>query len=178
MKYFLAIFVFVSLHVHADIYKLALPSDSGLKFYWWPNLPEVSGWHHDRDHSIHYGANAQAPDGYTFSNAETVIYASAIFKPRVPDIENLKHFIKNDHVKFKHNANLTIKKADPMVTGDGFEFESFTFFPVDKGNWEQVAYGEEGDYYLVFTVSSRSNEGYKKSWVAYEQFIKNYKKQP
>ncbi len=62
-----------------------------------------------------------------------------------------------------------------MLTSDGSELESFTFFPAGKGNWEQVAYGEEGDYYLVFTVSSRSKDGFEKSWGAYEQFVKNYK---
>jgi len=176
MRYLLVIFVLASLQVQAEIYKLAIPSDSGMKFYWWPVLPDVAGWHHDRDHSVHYGANAQAPDGYTFANSETVIYATAVFKPRIPDIGSLKSFIENDQTKFKNAVIVVVKETNTMLTSDGVELKSYTFFPADKGNWEQVAYGEEGDYYLVFTISSRSKNGFEKSWSAYEQFVKNYKR--
>ncbi len=162
--------------VQAEIYKLALPSNAGMKFYWWPILPNVTGWHHDRDHSIHYSANTQAPDGYTFANAETVIYARAIFKPRVPNLNDIASFIENDQVKFKSDGNIIVSETTAVFTSDNTELKSFTFSPTKTGNWEQVAYGEEEEYYLIFTISSRSKDGFNKSSSFYEQFINNYKK--
>jgi hypothetical protein len=49
----------------ADIEKIAIPGERGLQFYWWPKVPLVEGWRHDREHSLHYSVNALAPNGFT-----------------------------------------------------------------------------------------------------------------
>jgi len=77
----------------AEIQKFANPCDQGICFSWWPKLPRVAGWHQDQDQSYNYKINAQAPDGRTFANAETVIYANAIYKPRVPESKTLQDLI-------------------------------------------------------------------------------------
>ena len=163
----------------AEIEKVALPCQQGFCFYWWPKLAAVEGWHHDREHSYRYSANAQAPDGYTFANAESVIYAKAFYKPRVPKTTSLEILIKEDQEQFlSRDPNITVSQVDSMVTGDGHVLKSFTFFPKEKGNWEQVSYGEEADFYLIFTVSSRTKEGFQKTLDAYEKFIKRYTEKP
>jgi hypothetical protein len=73
----------------AEIEKVAIPTDNGLTLHWWPKLPDVAGWHFDREASYHYGFAAWAPDNFTFSNAETVIYARAVYKPRDPERSRL-----------------------------------------------------------------------------------------
>lgn len=160
----------------ADIEKLATSCERGLCFHWWPKLPEIDGWHHDREQSFNYGINALAPDGFSFANADTVMYAKAIYKPRKPEVTSLEDLIEHDLRDFAANATgVEITEAPALRTADGQSLRSLTFFPAKKGNWERVAYGEEGDFYLVFTISSRSLDGYLASAKAYEEMIRRYR---
>ena len=170
----------ISLLCSAEIYKVAIPDGScgTICFYWWPVLPKVDGWEQDMPSSYHYGVNAQAPSGESFAAAESVIYAKALYKPRMPEIKSLEQLIKNDQREFKKHSKLTITQVDSINTSDGKEFKSFRFFPKGSGNYERVSYGEEGEFYLVFTLSSRSEKGYKSSMPAYIQFISQYRENP
>jgi hypothetical protein len=164
---------------HAEIEKLAIPGNKGLRLLWWPKLPDVLGWYHDREHSVYYGFNALSPDGFTFANAETVIYARAIYKPRDPDTKSLEMLIEKDKKTFLANSpGMAIQEVASVSTADGKKMRSFTFFPKGKGNWERVSYAEEGEFYLIFTVSSRSMAGYKAAASAYERLIGLYKEKP
>jgi hypothetical protein len=163
----------------AEIEKIAVPCDGKISFYWWPQLTAVQGWHQDREHSYMCGANAQAPDGFTFGDAEAVVYAKALYKPRIPKTESLEILIKDDKEQFlSRDPSITVSEVDPLITGDGQVLKSFTFFPKGEGNWAQVSYGEEGEFYLVFSVSSRTKEGFTKVLGAYKQFITQYKQKP
>ena len=162
--------------LHAEIEKIATTGSQGIDFFWWPKLEAVSGWHHERGPSLNYGANALAPDGHTFGDAETVIYARAIYKPRAPEAESLAIFIERDHRDFaKNSPAIQIEEASTLTTGDGKKLRSFTFTPTADGNWEQVAYGEEGDFYLVFTVSSRTSSGLQAALPTYLKLVAQYK---
>ena len=164
----------------AEIYKVAVPDErcGTVCFYWWPVLPKVDGWQQDMPNSYHYSANAQAPVGKSFSNAESVIYAKALFKPRMPETKSLSQLVTDDQNKFKKDSNPVISQLEPLKTGDGKEVKSFQFFPKEKGNYERVSYGEEGEFYLVFTLSSRSKKGYEKAMSAYKQFVEQYREKP
>ena len=176
MIYIFAMLVLFSVSASAEIEKFAQMCEQQICFYWWPKLPEVKGWHHEREHSYLYSANAQAPDGYTFANAEYVVYAKAIYKPRDPETKSLKMLIENGKNDFvSKDPSILITEAEPLVTGDGQIMKSYTFFSKGKGNWERVSYGEKGDFYLIFTVSSRTEQGYKVALSAYKQFVNRYK---
>jgi hypothetical protein len=161
---------------HAEIEKNARRCDHTLCFYWWPKLPPLKGWHQDRPSSFHDSINALAPDGQTFANAEAVIYARAIFKPRAPDVKSLDQLIENDKADFLvRSRDISIEPASSPVTGDGQSLRSLSFIPGGSGNWERVSYGEEGNYYLLFTLSSRSERAFKDAMSAYETLIATYK---
>jgi hypothetical protein len=161
----------------AEIEKLAIPCETRLCVHWWPRLPRLAGWHHDREHSLYHGANALAPDGFTFKDAETVIYARALYKPRVPDTPSLASLIEADKRELlEKDPTIVIAEAEAMTTGDGQALRSFTFLPREDGNWERVAYGEEGDFFLLFTISSRSREGFRARAAAFEDLIRRYRK--
>jgi hypothetical protein len=163
----------------AEIEKIAMPSKSGFSFHWWPKLTLPTGWHHERDQSLANGINAIAPDGFTFGDAETVMYAKAIYKPRDPELKSLDMLIARDRKDFLENEpSLKTSAATSLATGDGRQLKSVVFSPTTKGNWERVTYGEEGEFYLVFVVSSRSESGFKKSSKAYEQLVRGYKEKP
>ena len=165
--------------VHAEIEKIAIPGEKGVSFYWWPKLAPVDGWHQDREHSFYYSANALAPDGFTFKNAESVMYAKAIYKPRVPTLKSLDALIENDKKDFEENIpGVSVREVAALSTADGQKLRSFTFFPTSTGNWERVSYGEEDDFYLIFTISSRSQASFNTAVVAYEKLIAGYQKNP
>jgi hypothetical protein len=161
---------------NARIEKTAIPCKTGLCLYWWPSLGTVKGWHHDQETSIKNAINAEVPDGFTFSNAESVIYAKAIYKPRQPETKSLEMLIKDDKATFlAEDSTIEISKVEPLRTADGRTLESYTYFPREKGNWEEVSYGEEGDFYLVFAVSSQTKAGFEKALETYKEFIGEYK---
>jgi hypothetical protein len=179
LRLLLVLVVALSAPAYAEMEKLAVLCENKICFNWWPKLPAVKGWHHERDHSYKYSVNAQAPDGYTFANAEFVIYAKALYKPRIPETKSLEMLIKDDKKQFlSQDSNIVITEVEPLATGDGKIMKSFTFFPKQNGNWERVSYGEEGDFYLVFTISSRTKEGYTRAVEDYKQFVSHYKEKP
>jgi hypothetical protein len=162
--------------VNAEIEKFGRPCETGLCLYWRPKLAPVEGWHHEPGPSQQYGANALAPDGSTFMDAETVMYAKAFYKPRITETKSLEALIENDKRGFLANVpGVVIANTKPLSTGDGKKLKSVTFFPTSQGNWERVSYGEEGEFYLLFTVSSRTKAGYEKALPAYEAMIRGYK---
>ena len=169
---FVIIFVLLSVvavPTHAAIEKTALTScENGICFYWWPILPKIDGWHQDREDSFHYSINALAPDGFTFVNAVTVMYARAIYKPQRSEIKSLDMLIADDKTQFIENdPGTTIAAAPPLTTGSGNKLVSFTFIPKAPGSWERVSYGEEGDFYLIFTISSKSAADLQKAMPNY-----------
>jgi hypothetical protein len=175
----LLVLLLIPLPVFSEIEKVGQPCEKGICVAWWPKLTSAKGWHHEREASFANGMNIQVPDGFTFSNSETVIYAKALYKPRTPEIKSLDMLIKSDREEFvTQEPSIVVSEAKAPKTANGKSLTSFTFFPKDKGNWEQVSYGEEGDFYLIFTISSRSRKGFSRSLSIYEQYIGQYKEKP
>lgn len=176
---FLIFFLFLLSYpyiAHAEIEKIAIPSDKGFTLYWWPKLPTIPGWHQDRNQSYQFKANALTLDGTTFANAETIMYAKAIFKPRHPDAKSIDMFISKDVKDFLLNVpGIEIRETERLATADGKKLRSFEFIPVKSGNWEKVTYGEEGEFFLICTLSSRSKKGYEARLIDYENLIHRYK---
>ncbi|MGZ8984688.1 MAG: hypothetical protein ACXW11_12205 [Methylotenera sp.] len=160
---------------HGEIEKIATVCDAAICFNWWPKLSVIEGWHQDKQQSFNFKANAQAPNGYTFSDAETVIYAKAIYKPREPELTSLEGLIERDISDFKkQDPTIKIDKTSEIQTKNNTSLKSYTFFLSQNGNWEQVSYGEEGEFYLIFTISSRSKQGFDKFYQDYKRFINEY----
>jgi hypothetical protein len=182
MKTMAAVCCFIllfSLSTQAEIEKNAVMCDTGICFYWWPKLPELKGWRQDKEMSFKFSANALAPEGHSFADAEAVMYATANYKPRMPETKSLAMFIAGDKEQFlSADPSLTITPCDALATGDGQKLLCFSYFPKSDGNWEQVSYGEEGDFYLVFTLSSRSKQGFDKTLAAYREMVSHYRAKP
>lgn len=174
-----SLMILTCVNVNAEIEKMGVPCKEKLCLLYWPKLASVKGWHHDREASEAYGMNAQVPEGFTFADAKTVIYARALYKPGIPETTSLDMLIQDDRKEFlARDPEMTIAEVPPLKTADGQSLRSFTFSSKKEGNWEQVSYGEEGDYYLVFTVSSRTKGGFKEALGSYGKFITSYKEKP
>src|SRR5882672_8774675 len=150
MKGFVAAAMFaVSLSSFADVEKIATMGQGGIALHWWPKVVVPDGWHHERGPSLQNGFNVLVPNGFDFSNAESVIYASALYKPREPKLKTLQALIDKDRRDFLgKDPTLAAKDADPIKSADGKAMRSVTFLPKGKGNWEQITYGEETEFYL------------------------------
>jgi hypothetical protein len=158
-----------------DIFKLAIPTDKGMQFYWWPILPEIPGWRHDEDISRANGVNMLIPVGKTFSNAPAVMYARALFKPRIPETRSLAQLIANDRATFETDVPGTVVSELPAIAdGDGKTLRCYSFFPPGKGSWELVAYGEEGEFYLVFTVSGNAKAALNRATTDFSKVVAGY----
>lgn len=164
---------------NAQIQRVAQMCSTGICLYWWPMLPAVPGWHQDLDASYQEAANALAPDGYTFANAPTVMYAKALYKPRVPETSSVAKLIDQDRQEALHaDPQQTVVGAGEMSTADGSRLQVYTFFPRGPGTWERVAYGQEGSYFLIFAISSRTKAGYEKAMPAYRFMVTHYGSKP
>ena len=143
----------------AEILKFMIPSEKGLSAKWWPKVPALPGWHQDMGASEHFSLNALAPDGSTFARAEAVMLAKANYKPRQPKITTLAQLVEDDRkstLAVLPDARIT--SLPDMKDADGKRLVVRAFAPGKdgKGNWEAVAYGEEGDFFVIFTLSARS----------------------
>jgi hypothetical protein len=108
-----------------------------------------------------------------------LIYARAVYKAAAPEINSLDALIAEDKKNFVENSPpASISEVEPLATGDGQKLRSFTFFPQPVGKWELVSYGDEGEYYLIFTVSSRTKSGYDKALPVYKAMLRAYKETP
>src|ERR1017187_5584989 len=74
------VLLLVSTTALPEIGKVGRVCGSGICPAWWPKLDPIGGWHHEDEASFANSANVQVPDGFTFSNAQTVIYARALYK--------------------------------------------------------------------------------------------------
>jgi hypothetical protein len=160
----------------AEIVKSADIDCKGICFHWWPKLQPPQGWHQDTDMSYRDNINALAPDGHTFGDAEAVMYGNAVYKPRVPEDKSIDQFVQGDKERFaSEHPKSEMKDAEPLTTADGKSLRSVIFVEKNDGYWERVSYGEEGDFYLVFTLSSRSQKGYDETMSAYEKLVESYR---
>jgi hypothetical protein len=165
---------------YSEIEKVATLCEKRFCFYTWPMLPQIDGWKQDRDQSLALGVNALAAIGTSFANADAVMYAKAVYKPQVPSATSLELFIEYDRTGFTQGGSgAEAAEAPSLTTADGRLLKSLTFFPTGKsGNWERVSYGEEGNYYLIFTLSSRTLKAYEEALPDYELLIARYKEKP
>jgi len=174
-----ALFFLTPAPTRAEIVKTSVPCEGNNCLYWWPKAPSPPGWHRDPEASDARGINAQIPDGSTFENSATVIYAKAIYKPLVPTITSLAILIGEDKKDFlSRDPKMSIGEPETLTTGDGTVLRSFTFSPGGDGSWEEVSYGEKDNFFLIFTVSSRTKAGLAGAREAYRRFIENYRDKP
>jgi hypothetical protein len=163
----------------AEIYKLAVPTDKGIELFWWPVMQPIPGWHHDEGASRANHVNAFVPNGSSFSDSQAVIYARAMFKPRIPETKSLNQLIADDRKTFEQDfPGVRIAELSPISDSKGSKFRYLSFTPSGAGSWERVAYSEEDDFYLIFTVSGTSEAALIHAQKEFEKWVSAYKQGP
>jgi len=60
---------------------------------------------------------------------------------------------------------------------DGTRFNLYSFAPPNnQGNWKAIAYSEEGEYLLAFTLNARSKAAYEANLPVFVTLIQKYAK--
>ena len=163
----------------AEIERIATTDTGNLSMRSWPKVTPPKGWKHDRPHSVSYGINALAPQRGNFGSARTVMYAKAIPKARERELKSVEMLMERDKRKaVANNPGVSVAAGPPLKTADGKTLASITYAPKGEGNWERVAYGEEGDYYVLFALSSRTRAGYDGAMKSFEALVGSYKEKP
>lgn len=166
-----------ALVANAEVERFALMRKPSIQFVWWPKIAPPPGWIQDRGSSEHYGMNAITQVGKSFNDADTILYARAEYKPQVPDAKSLAEYIARDREgALSQVPDLKITAGNRIITKEGVALDTLIFSPVSVGNWERMAFMEEGDYFFTFAISARTSTGYLKHQQVFEQWIAAYKR--
>ena len=140
----------------------------------WPKLPDIPDWHQDQEASMKLGANFLVPDGADPATSEVTIQARGY--SRSGETASLSQLMDKDRGAAPPATAVT-KSAD-VYDKDSTPFTMVTFAPASgqAGGWKAVAYSEEGEYLLAFTLDARSKAAYDKNLPVFTALIKRYAK--
>jgi hypothetical protein len=140
----------------------------------WPKLPDIPDWHQDQESSMKFDANFLVPDGADPATSEVTIQARGY--SRSGDTSSLSQLMDKDR-DAATQATAVTKGAD-VYDKDSTPFTMVAFAPAagQAGDWKAVAYSEEGDYLLAFTLDARSKAAYDKNLPVFTALIKKYAK--
>ena len=145
-----------------------------------PIIDAPTGWERDEKFSRKNQNNSFFPTNPSFG--ESLMYASSFYRPN-PNTQTLKEFIEEDRGKFIESANGTYSKVvekPDLKTGDDKPLKVLSFETTynNRQQFDLVAYGEEGDMFLIFTLSSPSLETYNSSLPSFKAFVGGYYEKP
>ena len=141
----------------------------------WPKLPDIPDWHQDQDSSLRLGANSLIPDGVDPANAEVTIQARGFPRQGAAAL-SVSQMVESDRVAAP--AGTEVKQLSNVLDKDGTAFSLYSFAPANgQGSFKAVAYSEEGDYLLAFTLSARSKTAYEGNLPVFVALIQKYAKE-
>ncbi|SRR5258706_13399890 len=140
----------------------------------WPKLPDIPDWHQDQESSLRLGANSLIPDGMDPANAEVTIQARGFARRGNAGSTSLSQIVDKDRAAAPAGAQ--VKHLADVADKDGTAFNLYAFAPApgSSGAWKAVAYSEEGDYLLAFTLNARSQAAYDTNFPVFTALIQKY----
>lgn len=140
----------------------------------WPKLPDIADWHQDQELSMKLTANFLVPDGADPTTSEVTIQARGY--PRGGDTSSLSQLMDRDRAAAPPTTEVT--KRPDVYDKDSTPFNLLAFAPAagQAGDWKAVAYSEEGDYLLAFTLDARSKAAFDKNLPVFTALIRRYAK--
>lgn len=154
----------------AEMLQFATPD--GVKS--WPKLSDIPEWHQDMESSIRLGANSLIPDGVDPAAAEATIQARG-FPRNGGAFSSISQMVESDRAGAPAAAE--VKPLPDVTDKDGVAFKLYSFAPANgQGSWKAIAYSEEGDHLLAFTLSARSKAAYDSNLPALIAVIQKYAK--
>ena len=139
----------------------------------WPKLPDIADWHQDQELSMKLAANFLVPDGADPATSDVTIQARGY--PRSGDTASLSQLMDKDQAAA---PGAQITKRPDIYDKDSTPFTLVTFAPAagQAGDWKAVAYSEEGEYLLAFTLIAHSKAAYDKNLPVFTGLVQKYAK--
>jgi hypothetical protein len=140
----------------------------------WPKLPDIPDWHQDQELSMKQDANFQVPDGADPATSDATIQARGY--PRSGDSSSLSQLMDKDRAEAPPTTELT--KRPDLYDKDSTPFAVVRYAPAagQAGDWKAVAYSEEGEYVLAFTLDAKSKVAYDKNLPVFTALVQRYAK--
>jgi len=155
----------VALPARAEMLQFSTPD--GIKS--WPKLPDIPDWHQDQESSLRLTANSLIPDGVDPATAEVTIQARGFSRIN----NSLAQMLERDRAAA---PSAQVKKLQDVADKDGVLFNLYSFTPSGAGSWKAMAYSEEGDTLLAFTLSARTHGAYESNLPVFINLIHKYAK--
>jgi len=154
-----------ALPARAEMLQFSTPD--GIKS--WPKLETITDWHQDQESSLKQSANIIIPDGVDPATAEMRIEARGF--PRTGN--SLAQMLDTDRAA---EAGAIVAKQPDLYDKDATVFTVYSFAPAPGSNasWRAVAYSEEGDTLLAFTLRARSKAAYDQGLPVFAETIHKY----
>ncbi|PID59251.1 hypothetical protein CSB45_00980 [candidate division KSB3 bacterium] len=162
------------------IIKIVVPEENrmegGALFLWWPELPAIEWWQQDREASITRGSNVLVPLGADATRAEALIAAQAIEK-KLTLCFNLGEFIfyQKRLLLEENDGAVEFVEGTAVTTGDGKKLPGFLFVHKKTGAFEHLFYGEEGNFYTIFSLQARDRKAYLRALHYYKLLLSRYR---
>src|ERR1700722_5531485 len=139
----------------------------------WPKLPDIADWHQDQELSMKLAANFLVPDGADPATSDVTIQARGLL--RSGDTASLSQLMDKDQAAA---PGAQITKRPDIYDKDSTPFTLVTFAPAagQAGDWKVVAYSEEGEYLLAFTLVAHSKAAYDKNLPGFTGLVQKYAK--
>jgi hypothetical protein len=145
-------------------------------YEWLPVLKPPPGWQTDRERNLTYYVTFLTLEGQPRHHTEVLIYAQALAKSRFKDARSLDAFIRKVQKNYPNShPPLVAKPAEPIRTADGKLVQTWRLIPKGYGRWERVAYFEEGDLYMAFTIGAETAEDLARHEHSFEYLLREYR---
>jgi hypothetical protein len=152
---------------------LQFPAPDGMKS--WPKLADIPDWHQDMESSLRLGANSLIPDGVDPATAEVTIQARGFSRMGSGAVTSVSQMVESDRAGAP--AGTEVRQLSDVPDKDGVPFKLYSFAPPGPtGSWKAVAYSEEGDHLLAFTLNARSKGAYESNLPVFVTLIQKYAK--
>src|SRR5689334_18846134 len=140
----------------AEMLQFATPD--GVKS--WPKLADIPDWHQDQESSQKLGANSLIPDGADPATADVSIQARGFSRVGAGAATSVSQMVEADRAAAP--AGTEVKQLSDVRDKDGTPFNLYSFAPAGgQGAWKAIAYSEEGEYLLAFTLNARTKAAYE-----------------
>ena len=159
--------LFCSALASARAEMLQFSTPDGIKS--WPKLPDIPDWHQDQESSLRLTANSLIPDGVDPASADVTIQARGFSRIN----NSLSQMLEKDRAAA---PNAQVKKLQDVADKDGVLFNLYSFTPSGAEAWKAMAYSEEGDILLAFTLSARTKAAYDSNLPVFVSLIQKYAK--
>jgi hypothetical protein len=157
----------------AEIEKTSVITKKGIELFWWPKIYTPTGWARFQEESQSNGCNMLGPMGSNFDDAPAIIYSRAFYLPNKTERGTIAQFIQEDQAEMKQHMRGAIVREIEATPTKNYKIRTFSVTLSGKA-YEQVCYGIEGQYRILFCVSAKSEKDLKKALPVFREILAKY----